>query len=77
MQYVTEVFDRVGELERLQGFVADFGRKFYRIEKDLKEGTIVMVKDGFVVEDMIGSGDNVVPFRAGETLMWDALWIES
>lgn len=77
MQYVTEVFDRAGKLDKLEGFVSDFGRRFYEIEKDGKEGKIVMVKRRVVVKDMIGdSKDGVVPFRAGEWLTWDVIWVD-
>jgi len=76
MQYVTEVFDRAGKLDKLAGFTSDFGRKFYEIEKEDKEGKIVMIKRGVVVKNMIGGSDGVVPFRAGEKLPWDVIWVD-
>lgn len=76
MQYVTEVFDRMGKLDKLAGFVSDFGRKFYKLEKDQKEGRIAMVKRSVVVKSTIGGEDGVVPFRAGEKLAWDVVWVE-
>jgi dihydroorotase len=76
MQYVTEIFDQAGKLDKLAGFAAEFGRKFYGIEEDLNEGKIVMIKRDVVVKDVIGGADGVVPFRAGEKLTWDVIWEE-
>lgn len=78
MQYVTEVFDHAGKLDKLAGFAAEFGRKFYEIEPELSEGKIVMVKRGTAVKHLIGGmgGDGVVPFRAGEKLAWDVIWVQ-
>jgi dihydroorotase len=77
MQYVTDVFDGEGKLDKLRGFVAEFGRKFYGLEVDPKEGKIVMIKRGVTVKESIGGTDGVVPFRAGEKLLWDVIWVES
>jgi dihydroorotase len=76
MQYVTEIFEHAGKLDKLAGFAADFGRKFYGIGKDGKEGKIVMIKKGIIVKDSIGGKDGVVPFRAGEKLAWDVVWVD-
>ena len=76
MQYVTEVFDRMGKLDKLEGFVSEFGRKFYKLEIDGKEGRIVVIKRNVVVRNTIGGEDGVVPFRAGETLPWDVIWVD-
>jgi dihydroorotase len=77
MQYVTEVFDRVGKLDMLRGFAAEFGRRFYGLEVEAKEGKIVMVKKGVKVRGMVGGeADGVVPFRAGETVPWDVIWLD-
>ena len=74
MQYVTEVFNRVGRLDRLAGFCAEFGRAFYRVETSAEEGEIVMIRRVVTVKDVIGEPDGVVPFRAGERLEWDVIW---
>jgi dihydroorotase len=75
MQYVTEVFDQAGKLDFLEGFASKFGRQFYRVEKESKEGRIVMIKSGKVIPEIIGGDDGVVPFRAGEKLAWDVIWV--
>lgn len=77
MQYVTEVFDRVGKLDRLAGFATEFGRKFYKVDLSPSEGKIVMIKKSSVVKDVIGTKDGVVPFRAGEKLLWDVIWVDA
>jgi dihydroorotase len=77
MQYVTEVFDRAGKLDKLAGFASEFGRKFYKVDINKEEGKIVMIKRNVEVKSMIGGagGDGVVPFRAGEKLPWDVIWV--
>ena len=77
MQYVTEVFERMDKLNMLAGFAADFGRQFYRVEKNVGEGKIVMIKKAVLVKDVIGSKDGIVPFRAGEKLNWDVIWVDA
>jgi len=79
MQYVTEIFDRVGKLDRLKGFATEFGREFYRVPYETTEGRIVMVKKAVSVQETFGGqgGDAIVPFRAGEKLAWDVIWLEA
>lgn len=77
MQYVTEVFEQAGKLDKLKGFAAEFGRKFYGVEVSPKEGKIVMIKRGVTVKASIGGPDGIVPFRAGEKLLWDVIWVDS
>lgn len=74
MQYVTEIFEKAGKLDKLQGFAAEFGRKFYGIEPDIREGKIVMLKRDVTVKDSVGGDDGIVLFRAGERLTWDVTW---
>jgi dihydroorotase len=79
MQYVTEIFERAGALDKLAGFAAEFGRKFYKVDLKPEEGRIVMIKKGVTVKEAIGGadGDAIVPFRAGENLAWDVIWVEA
>jgi dihydroorotase len=66
-------------LDKLAGFAAEFGRKFYKVDLKPEEGKIVMIKKGVTVKQSIGGdgGDAVVPFRAGEKLAWDVIWVET
>lgn len=81
--YVAEVFEKAGKLEKLRGFVTDFGREFYQISKptdlvDQSEKQVVVVRRDNVVPEVIGSTESqesVVPFRAGETLRWAVEWV--
>ncbi|KAI5805869.1 hypothetical protein EDC01DRAFT_268597 [Geopyxis carbonaria] len=82
VQYVATAFDRVGKLDKMQGFAVDFGRKFYKtVEKgwetqeDITKPAIVLRKEpGTVVVSEIGQGEGVVvPFMAGEKL-WALEW---
>jgi dihydroorotase len=77
MQYVTEIFERAGKLDKLAGFAAEFGRRFYRVDITAEEGKIVMVKRDVQVSQIIGGEDGVVPFRAGERVSWDVTWSKS
>lgn len=83
VQYVATAFDRIEKLDKLQGFVADFGRAFYKtVEKgwERKEdvervGIEVAREPGVVVVGEIGEGEAaVVPFMAGQTL-WSVKWL--
>lgn len=77
------LFEKSGiPLERLNGFVSEFGRKFYGYPVVGKEGEVVLrrVEGGRVVEsgygyekDGEGEGEKewVVPFLAGEKLGWE------
>lgn len=78
MQYVTEIFDRVGKLDKLKGFATEFGRRFYMVPLDRREGKIIMVRRGMSVRETFGGqgGDAIVPFRAGGKLGWDVIWLE-
>lgn len=80
--YVAEVFEKAGKLDKLRGFVTDFGRNFYQVNKatdlvDQSEKQVVLVRRDNVVPDKIGSAaseESVIPFRAGETLHWAVEW---
>ena len=75
MQYVTEIFERVEALDKLPGFAAEFGRKFYHLDFERGGARIIMIKRDVEVKQTIGGIDGVVPFRAGETLHWDVIWV--
>lgn len=81
--YVAQLFEKHGKLDRLKGFVTDFGRQFYKTpeENDVGDKTkkVVLVKKPTVVADAIGGPDAkddqiVIPFMAGKTLDWSVQW---
>lgn len=79
LAYVAEVFENAGKLDKLKGFVTDFGKDFYRVDDaDLRDpvGSVTLVRRDNAIPDIVGgnSDDGVVPFRAGETLRWQVVW---
>lgn len=61
--------------ERLQGFLCDFGRTFYKVTDERKE-RMVLAREKEAVEDVMTSADGkveVVPFRRGK-MTWEAKW---
>jgi dihydroorotase len=65
LPYLADSFDRMGCLDRLPGFVAENGRRFYDLPA-AKE-TVTLERTSQAVPEAYG---DVVPFRAGETLGW-------
>lgn len=59
--------------ELLQGFLGDFGRKFYGVEPT-SEKIVVEKKGEVVVESIKGDGLEVVPFRKGKNT-WSVSWV--
>ncbi|KAK9238524.1 hypothetical protein V1525DRAFT_400775 [Lipomyces kononenkoae] len=70
--YVAEAFDQVGKLDRLNGFLCEFGRQFYNVPQEKPTNwTVVLKKQQNVVPALLGQGPcAVAPFKAGETLNW-------
>lgn len=66
---LAEIFDEHNALDRLKGFVRDFGSRFYRIGEPAKDppSQITLIKKPWRVPADI---DGVVPFRAGEDISW-------
>lgn len=81
VQLVAEIFDKEGKLDKLQGFVCDYGRAFYQTkEKGVEKGSgekIVLRRRAARVQREIVNGDVVVvPFRAGEET-WGLEWVKA
>jgi dihydroorotase len=75
---VADLLESFGALDKLQGFVSTFGRRFYREEVAGKAGVDVglrKVVGGFKVPESYssttGGGESVVPFWAGKTIGWE------
>jgi dihydroorotase len=69
LETYAEVFDEMGALYRLEAFASLNGPAFYSLPPN--ETRITLVRQHFRVPEQIGEGDNtVVPFRAGESLLW-------
>ncbi|VVT50354.1 uncharacterized protein SAPINGB_P002721 [Magnusiomyces paraingens] len=77
IQYVAEIFDNAGKLDKLKGFVTDFGRDFYQTseDKDVGKKSVTLVKADTVVSESIGAEDlTVIPFLASQSLKWTVEW---
>lgn len=75
--YLAEIFDGVGKLDKLRGFVSDYGKKFYGITEDdlVCKDTVSLVKRENVVAEVIANDTlKVVPFKAGESLKYMVEW---
>ena len=68
------VFEQEHALDKLEGFAAEFGPRFYGLP--LNEGTITLERQPLEVpnrlhlNDAAGTAVDLVPFHAGETLAW-------
>ena len=62
---LTQIFDRAGVLNNLEGFCSRNGSRFYGLP--LNRETIVLEKNEWTVPDIM---HGVVPFYAGETISW-------
>jgi len=69
MPYLADTFDRLGCLDKLEGFATIYGAAFYN--KPRQTVMCKLVKGPIKVPEMIDpDAMKVVPFRAGETLQW-------
>ena len=69
LESYAAVFDEEGALDRLEAFASENGPRFYGLP--LNEGTVTLERGETIVPDMLSpSGNDLVPFHAGETLGW-------
>jgi len=71
LEGLVDVFDRAGQLERLEGFCAQFGADFYGLPRNT--GTVELVREPWTVPDIV---DGVVPYLAGESIPWRVVTLE-
>ena len=70
LESYVQVFDEEGALDRFEGFASVHGPEFYGLP--LNAGQVVLKKEPRTVPEVISrSGQDVVPFHAGETLNWN------
>ncbi|KXN87919.1 Dihydroorotase [Leucoagaricus sp. SymC.cos] len=69
---VADILDSFGAVEKLPGFVSDFGRAFYK--RPAKAGKTVQlrkIEGGQLVDDKYVQGENeLIPFWTGKRLHW-------
>ena len=74
---VAHLLESFGALDRLSGFVSEFGRRFYGLElgdgdKEAYSAPVKLVRVASTVNQELSLGDQaVVPFWAGKTLNWN------
>jgi dihydroorotase len=63
------VFEEAGALDKLEGFAAEHGARFYGL--GLNQARITLVREEWRAPETLKFGDDVlVPLRAGETIPW-------
>ena len=64
------VFEEEGALDKIEGFLSNFGADFYGLSRN--EDTITVQRKNWQVpmELPYGDGESLVPFKAGEMLDW-------
>ena len=69
IELYAEVFDQAGALDRLEGFASRHGPTFYGLPCNAEQ--ITLRRERWTVPANIGAGEEmVVPFRAGENILW-------
>ena len=62
-------FEEAGALDKLEGFAAEHGARFYGLP--LNSGSVTLVREEWrVPETLPFGGEALVPLRAGDTLPW-------
>jgi dihydroorotase len=72
---LTQVFEEIGALDKLENFTSKFGTDFYGLPQNV--GAITLVKKDWVVPNeyrmpcfVSDKSAEIVPFMAGQTLHW-------
>ena len=69
LECYAQVFEEEGVLDRFEAFASLDGPRFYGMA--VNEGTVTLERRSVEVPQTIaGGGDEIVPYRAGETLEW-------
>jgi dihydroorotase len=69
LELYAEAFEAAGALDRLDDFASRFGAAFYRLPR--QNQTIRLVAQAQSIPESLPFGsEEIVPFRAGETLRW-------
>ena len=69
LEVYAQVFEEEGALDRLEAFASKYGPSFYGLSPNA--GRVTLTRSPWQVPDVIDiGGQAVVPFLAGETLVW-------
>ncbi|MEM9623459.1 MAG: dihydroorotase [Pseudomonadota bacterium] len=69
LELYVEVFDRAGQLDRLEGFASHFGPDFYGLPRNVTDVTLER-REWQVPASLPYLDEEIIPFMAGETLGW-------
>ncbi|MCI0653822.1 MAG: dihydroorotase [Methylococcaceae bacterium] len=69
LELYTEIFEREGALDKLEGFASFFGADFYGLERN-RETVTLERQDWTVPENYPLGNETVVPLKAGQPLRW-------
>ena len=69
IELYAEAFDAAGHLDRLEGFASRHGPAFYDLPVNAE--TLTLRREAWIPPTRYAAGDeDLVPFRAGETIAW-------
>jgi dihydroorotase len=69
LELYTEVFERAGSLDKLEGFASYYGADFYRLPRNA--GTVTLEKTTWRIPSFYGeNGNTITPLKADEELSW-------
>jgi dihydroorotase len=69
LEFYAVAFEEAGALDKLEGFAAVYGARFYGLPPN--PGTVTLVREEWRVPQTVAFGaERLVPLRAGETLPW-------
>ncbi len=72
IEFYAEVFDKLGALDKLEGFASHFGPDFYRLPRNTD--TITLRREAWRVPEELPLGeDTLSPLAAGESVGWRVL----
>ena len=72
IELYTEVFERLGALEKLEAFASHFGPDFYHLPRNTD--TITLRKQAWQVPEQLPLGpDTLTPLRAADTVQWQVV----
>ena len=68
IELYAEAFEQAGALHRLEGFASHYGADFYGLPRNQRQ--ISLIKESWSVAEQLCGAAEVVPMRAGETVVW-------
>lgn len=69
IELYAEIFDRVGALDKLEGFASFYGADFYHLPRNTTK--LTLTRQAWTVPDHYPFGEGtIVPFYAGQSVAW-------